>query len=95
MLSGHDHDFEVFRRQNAYSRADRTGLQQFVVGTGGKASYPFGAVRPNSVVRRTDTFGFLSIRLRARSYSWSFIDESGSKLASGASRCMRDRARRY
>lgn len=87
VLSGHDHDFEVFRRQDPSGHADRTGLQQFVVGTGGMSSYAFGGIRPNSIVRRTNTFGFLSMTLRARSYAWSFIDENGRKLARGAARC--------
>jgi hypothetical protein len=87
VLSGHDHDFEAFARQDETSRADRTGLQQFVVGTGGFGAYGFRAARPNSIARRDGRFGFLSMTLRARSYSWRFIGEDGARLAAGSARC--------
>lgn len=88
VVSGHDHDFEVFKRQSARARADRRrGIQQFVVGTGGTSMYGFGAKRPNSLVQLTGVFGFLALRLRAKSYSWRFLDTHRRALASGRARC--------
>lgn len=87
-LAGHDHGFEAFTRQDSTGRRDRKrGIAEFVVGTGGKSSYPFAKTQPNSFVRKTDVFGFLSMDLRAKSYSWRFIDEKNKSLAGGSSRC--------
>lgn len=87
-LAGHDHDFEAFTRQDWNGKRDRKrGIAEFVVGTGGRSSYPFGKIQPHSFVRKTDVFGFLSMDLRAKSYSWRFLDEKNKKRASGSSRC--------
>lgn len=87
-LTGHVHNFEAFMRQDANGKRDRArGIAEFVVGTGGKNAYPFASIQPNSFVRKTDVFGFLSMDLHARSYSWRFIDEKSKSRASGSSRC--------
>ncbi len=87
VLSGHEHNYEVFRRQSSRGTATSRGLRQFVVGTGGKSSYGFGAPLPNSLARHTGAHGFLKLRLLPRSYSWRFVDESGAVLERGATRC--------
>lgn len=88
VLSGHEHNFEFFKRQDMDGNADPAqGMQQFVVGTGGANSYGFAAPQPNSLIRLTDTFGFLALRLRARSYSWNFIDIRGRSLAGARAHC--------
>lgn len=87
VLGGHDHDFEGFRRQDADGHADRRGMQQFVVGTGGRSQYPFKVAAPNSIVRRTNTFGFLQMKLMPQRFSWKFVDVGGRSLASGKARC--------
>lgn len=87
VLSGHDHNFEIFRRQDAHGRHSSGGIRQFVVGIGGKSAKPFANHKPNSLLRRTNIFGFLSLRLGARSYRWNLIDETGTRRAGGGERC--------
>lgn len=87
VVTGHDHDFEVFRRQTSEGVASPKGIQQFVVGTGGKSSYEFGPRSPNTLARLTDVHGFLKLRLLPRKYSWRFVDEHGAVLDRGAGSC--------
>lgn len=88
VVNGHEHDFEAFKRQDENGKADRKGgLQQFVVGTGGKSAYPFAAILPNTLARQTGDFGFLKLRLMPRKYSWRFIDENGAVLHRGVGNC--------
>jgi hypothetical protein len=88
VLAGHDHDYERFALQNADGAADPVaGLREFVVGTGGKDLRAFGALAANSVVRRSDQFGVLRLRLRAGSYDWEFLNPSGVVLDAGSSPC--------
>ena len=65
MLAGHDHNYERFAPQTADRRADPArGIREFVVGTGGATTTPFGAPEPNSEVRNSDTFGVLKLDAR-------------------------------
>ncbi len=88
VLSGHDHDFEAFRRQDQLGRrAPGTGMQQFVVGTGGRSAYDFGPPLANTLARKTNVYGFLKLRLMPKQYRWQFVAESGQTLESGAANC--------
>jgi 3',5'-cyclic AMP phosphodiesterase CpdA len=88
VLTGHDHDFELFPRQDAYGNLnDAKGLEQFVVGTGGKSQYSWGKIEKHSKFRRGNVFGFLSMRLNAKSYNWRFINDEGKTLNRGSKRC--------
>ena len=79
ILVGHDHDYERFAPQDPDGRSDPVrGIRQFVVGTGGAASYAFVTVRPNSVVRLTPVFGVLKLTLQTDTYQWDFITTSGA-----------------
>ena len=70
VLNGHEHHYERF--------AVKDGMRQFVVGTGGSATYPFGPPLPWSQRRITQTPGVLLLWLRAGgSYSWAFKGVSG------------------
>ena len=74
MLSGHDHDYEVFAKQDARGRArPADGIKEFVNGTGGAEMYPFGKPRPRSLKRLNRDFGVLKLSLGTGSYSWQFI----------------------
>jgi hypothetical protein len=87
-LSGHDHDYERFAPQNPSGAADPNGIQQFVVGTGGKNHYQFMSIQPNSVVRNPDTYGILKLTLHATSYDWQFVPEPGKTFTdSGTMNC--------
>ncbi len=76
VLNGHEHQYERF--------AVAGGLRQFVVGTAGTASYPFGVPQPGSEVRLTGVPGVLALDLApAGSYSWRFVDVHGRVHDSG------------
>jgi len=77
-LSGDDHLFERFAPQTPSGAVDTTrGLRQFVVGTGGRSHYTFGAIQSNSEARNDNTFGVIKLTLRAGSYEWQFLPEAG------------------
>jgi hypothetical protein len=89
VLNGHDHNYERFAPQSPSAAADPKGIQQFVVGTGGKNHALMGSVQPNSVVRNSDTFGFLKLTLHASSYDWQFVPEPGKTFTdSGTRNCF-------
>jgi hypothetical protein len=87
VLSGHDHDYERFAPQNQDARPSARGIRQFVVGTGGRSHYEFGAIQPNSQVRIADRFGALELKLTRSTYRWKFVATSGQTLDRGAARC--------
>jgi hypothetical protein len=88
VLSGHDHDFETFARQDAYGKADPNGMIEIVSGVGGRSFYHFDKIQPNSKVRISDSFGFLKLRLNARSFDWSFVNKDSKVLARSSARCV-------
>lgn len=89
VINGHDHDYERFAPQTPEGVADpRRGIREFVVGTGGKNTRPFGAPKSNSEVRNADTFGVLKLTLHPKSYEWDFIPVEGKTFRdSGAAAC--------
>jgi 3',5'-cyclic AMP phosphodiesterase CpdA len=88
VLNGHDHDFEVFSRQNAYGERDPKGMIEIVSGAGGKSWYEFNEIQPNSKVRIGNTFGFLSLRLNKKSFNWSYVTKDSKVLARGSAQCV-------
>jgi hypothetical protein len=90
VLSGHEHNYERFTRQNSGGREDpERGIRQFVVGTGGgKGTYPILDPLANSEVHNDDTYGVLRLRLRPKGYGWRFIPVEGARFTdSGSARC--------
>jgi acid phosphatase type 7 len=82
VLNGHDHNYERFAPQDPHGNADeRTGIRQFVVGTGGKVERGMGDPIANSEVRNNGAFGVLKLVLRPTSYDWEFVPEPGSTFA--------------
>ena len=76
VLNGHDHDYERFAPQDAAgARDDAKGMREFVVGTGGKNHMTFKAIKANSEVHDTSTFGFLALELSEGGYSWKFVSD--------------------
>ena len=67
----------------------RSGIREFVVGTGGKNHMTFkAAIQPNSEVRDTSSFGFLALTLGDGAYSWRFVsDPPGGFSDSGSAAC--------
>lgn len=88
VLNGHDHVYERFAPQDPHGNAARTGIRQFVVGSGGKEHYEIKRVRPNSEAHDDHTFGVLRMDLRRRDYSWSFLPIEGQQFTdAGHARC--------
>ncbi|MEX2238392.1 MAG: metallophosphoesterase [Dehalococcoidia bacterium] len=88
VISGHDHSYERFARQDADGIPDPFGMRQFVVGTGGKELYGFGTPVANSEIRLDHLFGVLKIELGNGSYDWDFLPVSSQKSAdSGHEEC--------
>lgn len=91
VISGHDHDYERFARQNPSGTADPSGMRQFVVGTGGAGLTGFGTPAANSEVRNSTTYGVLKLTLNASSYQWQFVPVAGQSFTdSGTSSCLAD-----
>lgn len=78
-VAGHDHDYERFAPLGANGLPDPSyGIRQFVVGTGGKEHYTFGAIQPYSEVRNDTTFGVLKLTLHPGSFDWQFVPVAGA-----------------
>ena len=86
VVSGHDHNYEQFHRQNPDGMLDANGIREFVVGTGGTTLRPFAAIKPNSAVRNSDTHGVLKLILRPTSYDWEFVPVAGQSFIDSGSR---------
>ncbi|MGH2463248.1 MAG: metallophosphoesterase family protein [Candidatus Limnocylindria bacterium] len=88
VLSGHDHVYERFLPMDADGAAAPTGLTQFVVGTGGRSRYRFGAILPTSAAHDSATYGVLQLTLHPDAYAWEFVSASGTRFAdSGSADC--------
>jgi hypothetical protein len=83
LIAGHDHIYERFAPQNPAGTADRLGIRQFIVGTGGARLYKIGALKPNSEVRNNTAHGVLKFTLHPTSYDWEFIPIAGQKFHDG------------
>jgi hypothetical protein len=81
IINGHDHDYERFGPQSPTAAAVSDGIREFVVGTGGTAGDPFGAIQPNSEVRASGIYDVLELTLQADSYDWQFIPAAGSRFS--------------
>jgi acid phosphatase type 7 len=81
LLSGHDHSYERFAAQDGSGTRDEDGLVQFVVGTGGRAAYPFRETEPNSIVRGTPVLGVLRLELRPDAYAFEFLAVPGDDFS--------------
>lgn len=86
VLSGHDHDYERFRVQDSTGHADPEGMQQLVVGTGGKSLYPMGRKAAGSQ-KFVSEFGVLKLTLRPLGWSWQFRNTALTLRDSGSSTC--------
>jgi Calcineurin-like phosphoesterase len=85
-LVGHEHSYERFAPQLANGSASADGIQEIVVGTGGRSLDGFGSPLPNSLVRLS-TFGVLKLALGHDTYSWQFVDQTGAVRDSGTRAC--------
>jgi hypothetical protein len=81
VLNGHVHNYERF--------APRSGIREFIVGTGGRGThYGFGETAPGSEVRDNSTDGILALTLHADGYDWRFLPVAGASFTDrGSDRC--------
>jgi hypothetical protein len=87
VISGHDHIYERFGRQDENGRATSGGLRQFTVGTGGADLTAVARASANSEVRFS-AHGVLKLTLSPESYSWQFVAVPPSSVAdSGSDTC--------
>jgi hypothetical protein len=88
-LQAHNHAYERFAPLDADgNRNDARGVRSFVVGTGGKSLYPWGAIHPHSQVRNNTALGVLKLTLHATSYDWQFVPEAGKSFTdTGSGTC--------
>jgi hypothetical protein len=90
VLVGHDHDYERFSPLDADGYKDaKTGIREFVVGTGGADHHPFKQTPESGSAKRiADRFGVLTLVLHAHSYDWAFNPIDGpAPLDSGHASC--------
>jgi hypothetical protein len=88
-LTGHNHDYERFPALDAAGNPDPTGVQEFVVGTGGKNHYPFTAPAFAGEVRDDTAFGILKMTLHPSSYNWEFLPAPGYSFTDSGSMACR------
>jgi hypothetical protein len=86
VLAGHEHSYERFNPQLPSGVADANGIQEFVVGTGGRSLDGFGNALSTSAVRLS-TFGVLKLGLADGAYTWQFVDQNGAVRDSGSRTC--------
>ena len=88
VLTGHDHIYERFVPMDANGAASPTGMTEFVVGTGGRSTYGFGAILPTSATHDNATYGVLQLTLHPDAYDWEFVSATGTRFAdSGSADC--------
>lgn len=88
VLNGHEHNYERFALLSPEGRrAPHKGIREFVVGTGGAESYPFGDPIMGSQERITDVFGVLRMTLHDDGYTWAFVKANGRVLDRGRHGC--------
>jgi hypothetical protein len=88
-LAGHNHDYERFPTLDGSGNPDPAGVQEFVVGTGGKNHYPFKAPAIAGEVRDDTSFGILKMTLHPASYDWEFLPAPGYAFTDSGSMACR------
>ena len=88
VLSGHDHDYERFVPMDGAGHATSRGMQEFVVGTGGRNLYHLGTRKAGSAYFQARTHGVLALDLRVGSYHWVYRAINGSILDRGDRSCV-------
>src|SRR4051794_4730446 len=87
LLTAHDHIYERYAPSDPSQHIDRAdGIQQFIVGTGGRDLSGLAPAEPNVEVRNNTTFGVLRMTLHPSSYDWQFVPTSGSGFSDAGTR---------
>jgi hypothetical protein len=88
VLAGHSHFYERFAPMTPAGVLDMSGgIQQFIVGTGGRNLQPPGPnTEPNRVVQSSAAFGVLEMELHPGSYDWRFRPIAGQTFTDAGQR---------
>jgi hypothetical protein len=78
IVNGHDHHYERFGLQDAKHKADKDGIREFVVGTGGGDDRGIKTKKDNSEVRLGHLYGVLLMTLHPSGYEWHFLNVDGT-----------------
>ncbi len=87
VLSGHDHIYERFASLDSSGNSDKTGIKQFVAGSGGRSLYERKITQNNTDFISDDNYGVLELELEPSKYSWKFHNLDNKILDSGSSNC--------
>src|SRR5206468_2215644 len=86
-LVAHDHIYERFAPSAPSQKIDTAnGVQQFIVGTGGRDLSGLAPIEPNAEVRDNTAFGVLKLTLHPGSYDWQFMPIGGQGFTDSGSR---------
>jgi acid phosphatase type 7 len=89
VLNGHEHNYERFAPMRpSGEHAPIHGIREFVVGTGGASTSPFGRAIRNSQ-RRISRYGVLKMTLSPQMYRWAFIRGDSHVMDHGRFQCHR------
>jgi hypothetical protein len=81
VLNGHDHLYERFAQMDGAGNATTAGVREFVIGTGGENLNGFSYPQPPTLQAwDTSDFGVLVLTLHASSYTWKFVNTSGTVI---------------
>lgn len=72
VLNGHEHSYERLGPMDADGHADASGVEAFIVGTGGAPLRGFRKVLETSQVRIDDRHGVLVLQLADGGFDWAF-----------------------
>jgi PKD repeat protein len=89
IVNAHMRDYERFAPQTPAGLADRNGIREFIIGTGGEGlDQPNTNRIANSEVNISQVYGVLRLTLAAGSYAWKFIPIAGQTASdSGGAAC--------
>jgi hypothetical protein len=89
VLTAHVHNYERIAPLDADGAVSHArGMRSFVVGTGGRSSQRFAAIKHYSEKSSADTFGILLLSLRPEGYDWNFTPEAGRDFTdTGSASC--------
>lgn len=86
-LAGHEHAYVAFEKINPNNTADSGGVRPWVVGAGGTgADQTPGTANVNRRLYLGEN-GFLKLELKATSYTWQYINNTGVVRDSGSDTC--------
>jgi hypothetical protein len=78
VLVGHDHNYQRYKKMDGNKVVKADGLRQILVGTGGRAFYPFTSSNSLLEASNDNTHGVLKLTLTATGYTADFVPSDGT-----------------